>query len=245
MKETVIAFSSFLTKDIQFFSRETGVSIRHKMLGITQAYVTLFLFKLIWGLILFQLEKQGVIPLTKGAGNLDVWIAEVSVSTFVWQVLILAPLLEETAFRGFLQKEPVWLALSLCTLFYLLVCKSLGLEFYSLSMKTAGVMAGSALGYSLLVQGNGWLLTQLAKVIDRGKTWLMWLSAASFAFWHYHNYEFAAAGPLTVLLVLFPLFISGLFFTWTSLRHGFLWGIALHMLTNAIPVLMTLLKFRT
>lgn len=241
MKQLLSGNLFFIPADSTTFSIDYAANVRRKLLGIAKAYFFLLIFEMIWGYLTFYLEKHGIIPLTKGSGNLNAWATKMPISTFIWQVILLAPLLEETAFRGILQRKPSLQALSVTVLVYLLVCKTFGLAFYTLSLSTGLVLAGSTLLWILLYQWNSLLLTELTKRLDRNRSVLIWLSAIGFAFWHYHNYNFDSAGIVTILIILFPLFISGLFFSWASLRYGFIWGILLHILCNALPVMLAVL----
>ncbi len=240
MKQMLADFTSFLQRDISFID-PASANIRFKLLFIVKAFVLLFLFKVIWGFISLQLLKYGLMNQTKGSGDLNTWLSEVSGFEFILQVVILAPILEETAFRGILQRDQSLVAVAVSVLFYLLICKSLNLNFYGLSKATLIVISGSVI-LLLMLYNWSFILTEITKNIDNHKTLLMWLSAVGFAFWHYHNYEFEGAPFYTILLVLFPHFVAGLFFSWTSLRYGFFWGLALHMFNNAIPVFITLIK---
>ncbi|MDQ1089936.1 type II CAAX prenyl endopeptidase Rce1 family protein [Siphonobacter sp. SORGH_AS_1065] len=239
MKEILTDFFSFLRSNSNLVEH-ASVSVRYKCLIIGKAFIALLIFKISWAFFGLQLLKLGIVSQAKGSDGLNSWLSEVSEARFILQVVLLAPLFEELAFRGILQRKKYLFIVSVFILIYLLVSKSFSLNFYTFSGPTIYVLTGSLI-IALILHNWSYLFNKITLWVDSTRRLLIWLSAIGFAFWHYHNYDFDQVPFYTVVLVLFPHFMTGLLVTWLSLRYGFFWGLLLHMINNAIPAFYTLL----
>ncbi len=238
MKQLLTNFVSF-SQGVHCLDRNTDATIGAKLLFIGQALLFIFLFKVVIAIISISLNKYGLIEQTKGSGDLTAWLSETSNTKFILEVVILAPLLEETSFRGILQSDRITITVAFTVLFYLLTCVVAHTDFYSFTIRTISISGISILAGILFHKFAADYLLNVTSDYN-SSIYIIWFSACGFALWHYNNYDFTAARPQTILLALLPHFISGLIFSWTSLMYGLRWSIILHIINNAIPVLITI-----
>lgn len=222
----------------QEVSEETFTSIRTRVIFISKAFLLLLVFKVVIAMINVFLVKIGWIDKILTGENLRIWLSQTSQFNFFLEVIILAPVLEEIAFRGILQRSGSIIKLALSMIFYLSVCKIFRLDFYSISIQTAPVIGIASL---ILLIPQSYMISVTKKLnkplVHRC---MLWISALLFAFWHYYNHDFSEARIQTIAMTLLPHVLSGLIFSWTSLRFGLQWSLSLHIINNLVPVLMTL-----
>lgn len=146
-------------------------------------------------------------------------------------VVLGAPIIEETAFRGWLSGRPGPIAAIL-----LLV---IGGVWAALNhFATAGLIgAGVAAIIAAVVL---WALRRRPPLawFQRHFGWLFWGSALAFAAMHLSN--FSAAGPAMLPLVL-PQFVLALFLGYLRVNRGLWTSITMHMLHNAFFIGLILL----
>ncbi|OMP13632.1 CAAX amino terminal protease [Corchorus olitorius] len=196
------------------------------MLVVNTLVAGLQMMMLRWG-ITEPIRSSGVIPeYMKGMPRYRI----------VLEIVLLAPVLEETAFRGILQNNERWFRIALVSLAYLIICRIFGLNFYELSWATIGILCAASL---LLFMRKKYT----AKIIDAKtrtpfRLILIWLSAVAFGFWHYYNFDFSQAGIITIAVSLMPFAINGLLLSYVAVKNGLSWSILLHVANNAWPMLL-------
>ncbi|QMW01218.1 CPBP family glutamic-type intramembrane protease [Spirosoma foliorum] len=240
MKQLFINFFDFL-QGASYLDKDINIGAIYKILFIGKAIGLIFLFKVIIGFLSLLLNKYGLIDPSKGSGDLTSWLSETSNSQFILEVVILAPFFEEFAFRGIIQSNRLTLTLAFIVISYLIICILNRANFYSLTARTLPIGIFSILiGFFF----HKYISYYLANLTSNYKIniYIIWLSAFLFSLWHYNNYDFTNARPQTILLALLPHLISGLFFSWTSLMYGLKWSIILHIINNAIPVLIIIFR---
>lgn len=216
-----------------------------KILFISKVLLLIYIIRLGFSLVNTILYKFELIGTTRGAGELSSWLNESSLPTFVLQVVILAPLFEEVAFRGILQPNHKLVAIAIGMLTYLVLCVGSQTSFYVPSKQTLWILSVSLFMFftSLyMLQAKSMQLWATNPISQQTKIYLIWLSACGFALWHYNNFNFETARVQTIIFTLLPLLIAGLIFSWISIRYGLLWSIGMHIINNLIPVLFTLRK---
>lgn len=154
----------------------------------------------------------------------------------LWVVLILPPILEETAFRLPLKRRRIYIALSATVVAFFLSASVFSTMVYEVTWPRLAVCA--AIGGAVWIWGY--------KLVARinYKVWF-WLLAAIFAVLHIINYDLSAmhAGEwLRVTLKEAVKIPSALMFSYARLRHGFAVTVLLHFITNfSMYILGTLL----
>lgn len=237
MKSIFGEFVIFLQYD-QFTSPQSRLTTWHKIVFTSRALILLLSIKIGIAVLSFLLTRGHFIDDLGRHNILQPWLAQGSTLDFLVEVVLVAPLLEELAFRGLLQPDIrlVWMGVS--SLLYVLISRSLNIDYYSLSQTSLAVLTGS-LGCTWLLKRPLGCFRQWVSSPTRFQT-LIWVSALGFAGLHYGNYPLSGVRPQTVVAALFPHFVAGLFLSWVSLRNGLGWSIGLHMLNNALPALLIL-----
>lgn len=235
MKLIIRDFFSFLTG-----KSNLAESKNRTILWLVVGYSLLLIAVLIHSLIKSILLKLNLITLVDGAGSPDKWIAETSLLVFAIQVGILAPLYEEFAFRGILVKNKIVVAFSLVIFIFLMTCKITDTRFYSVSLKS--ILIFTTTFFVVLIFYNK--IVPLVKLFaSKNLKWLIYLSAAGFAIWHYNNFDFSNATNFTILFTLSRYFFQGLVFCWISNRKDLNHSILLHIIYNGLPVLIAFVKY--
>lgn len=198
----------------------------------------LLLINVLVAMLQMLLLRWGVITETKSSGIIPAYLRNKQTYQVIIEIVLLAPLLEETAFRGLLQHNRWWLRLSLISLSYLITCRIFQLNFYLLTWYTASILLFSFL--TLLLSGRQ--INAMIMFANRQSTRiiLIWLSAILFSLWHYYNFDFSQAGILTVLISLLPFLINGLLLSYVAAKNGLAWSILMHLVNNAWPLLIWL-----
>jgi membrane protease YdiL (CAAX protease family) len=174
------------------------------------------------------LRASMISPVTSG-GVIPAYMRNMS-GVRVWtEIVLLAPIFEETAFRGILQTNNRIFQLSLSMAFYLLVCKCFHLNFYELTYGTAFVIVMAAC--------LSFLRIAVPEHINIRRS-ILFSSLLAFTFWHYDNFHFHQANLLTIGISLLPFFLNGCILTYVSMRYGLGWSIIIHMFNNAWPLLL-------
>lgn len=190
--------------------------------------------------LLFQilLSRFGIIQPVKSSGMIPEYMGSMSKFRVITEIVILAPVLEETAFRGLIQRNPRWFRISLVSIFYLSFCRIFGINFYEFSISTGLVFLGSTI--TLLIPTN---MIDLAINMLQKRVYsliLIWGGAISFGLWHYYNFDFNNIGIITVIATLLPFMINGLLLGYVVAKNGLQWSILLHMANNLWPLILWL-----
>lgn len=190
--------------------------------------------------LLFQilLSRFGIIQPVKSSGMIPEYMGSMSKFKVITEIVILAPVLEETAFRGLIQRNSTWLRVSLVSIFYLSVCRIFGINFYEFSSSTGLVLLGSTSTLLIPTKTIDLAINILQKRAYR--LILIWGGAITFGLWHYYNFDFNNIGILTVMATLLPFTINGLLLGYVVAKNGLQWSILLHMANNLWPLIIWL-----
>jgi membrane protease YdiL (CAAX protease family) len=218
-------------------TQESKVYIEKNSLSwLTSGYILLLFFKFLFGIIKIILVKNNLITSTTGPGSPDQWIAETSFFTFSLQVVILAPIYEEFAFRGIFQKNHTIIKFSLITILFLLSSTILSSHIYEVTLKGLIILTLMATFIFLLSTET---IEKIELFFGKNVYFKVIVFSILFALWHYGNFDFSNANPFAIFYTFLPHFVSGLIFSWISLKKGFLFGLILHVINNLTLVLIT------
>jgi len=190
--------------------------------------------------LLFQilLTKFGIIEPVKSSGMIPDYMKSMSKFQIITEIVILAPILEETAFRGLLEKNSRWFRISLASIFYLFICRIFGVNFYEFSISTALALLGSMICLFIPTDNIKSAIIKLQKRVYR--LILIWGGAFAFGLWHYYNFDFNHIDIGTVIATLLPFMINGLLLAYVVMKNGLQWSILLHMANNLWPLMIWL-----
>lgn len=144
----------------------------------------------------------------------------------LWVVLILPPVLEETAFRLPLKRKKLYIALSSAAIMFFISAIIFSTKVYDVTWERLLLCAIIALiawfwGYKLVSKVNF-------------KTWL-WILVLSFSILHIINYDLNTmdiGGWIRVVLKEAVKIPSALMFSYVRIKHGFGTSVALHFSIN-------------
>lgn len=190
--------------------------------------------------LLFQilLTSFGVIQPVESSGMIPEYMKSMSTFQVIAEIVILAPVLEETAFRGLLEKNSRWFRISVVSISYLLICRIFGINFYEFSSSTALAILGST--FILLVPTKN-ICSAINMLQKRAyRLILIWGGAFAFGLWHYYNFDFNNTDIVTILTTLLPFMINGLLLAYVVAKNGLQWSIFLHMANNLWPLIIFL-----
>ncbi|WP_423140938.1 type II CAAX prenyl endopeptidase Rce1 family protein [Parablastomonas sp. CN1-191] len=139
-------------------------------------------------------------------------------------VVIAAPVVEETVFRGWLSGRPGHIAAIVVLLAGAAWMVALRMSVYGLAGMGVAALLAIAAAWALRRQRTfGWF--------QRHFGWFFWGSALTFAALHLSN--FGAAGPAMLPLVM-PQFVLALFLGYLRVTRGLWTSMLMHMLHNSI-----------
>lgn len=207
---------------------------------IIAGYILLFSIVAIHSLMKTLLFKYNIITTVDGNGSPKSWIAESSLLIFVLQVGILAPLLEEFAFRGVLLKKYNIVLISLVILLYLVGCVICSVGFYSITLKSTIIFITVLL---LIYSLKNKIISPIIHFTTKYSLGLIYFSAICFALWHYNNFDFSQANTITFIFTMSRFFFCGLVFCWISNRKGLRASLMLHILNNSLPVVLAIYDY--
>ncbi len=198
----------------------------------------MFIIILFLSLIQLLLSHWEIIDPIKSQGMVPSYMKSMSTFQIILEIAFLAPLLEETAFRGPLQYNPTLFKIALFSLSYLIICRIADLNFYELSLPTTGVLAISSL--YLLISKK--IIIRIIHYLKKGffRTCLIWCSAFAFGLWHYYNFDFSQSNFLTIIVYLLPFMLNGLLLSYVAIKNGLLWSFILHVVNNLWPLILWL-----
>lgn len=210
-------------------------------LWLISSYVLLLSFKIFLLTLKTTFTRLDLMTSTDGAGLPEQWIAETSIYTFALQVAILAPVLEEFAFRGILIQSKKIIKLSVIFILYLISCKATETSIYTFSTESVIILI---LSIFLTLFFENKVTSNVQEFTRNNLRWLVYFNSALFALWHYGNFDFAKADIFTIIFTLLPHFTSGLVFSWFAMRRGFEFGLLLHFMNNLVPVIIAFINHR-
>ncbi|GHE32072.1 CPBP family glutamic-type intramembrane protease [Sphingobacterium griseoflavum] len=218
---------------------EVPKNFKRRALVLLKVLVFFYALKLLWSAAQLFLVQHHIISDAKGTDGSTMVLSESGAFAFILEFVLLAPLLEELAFRGILQKKPALAAAGLSTIFLCILILLFRIQIYSISAASITSIFAAAAVYLILVRSPR-LLQEILIVRNRHMRGILWLSAIAFSFWHFYNFDFTQSSPLTIAWYLAPHFIVAWLLSWVSLRYGFFTAYALHMCNNLLPTLFIL-----
>ena len=144
----------------------------------------------------------------------------------LWVVLIMPPILEETAFRLPLKRKRLYITLSCTTIMFFVSAIIFSTKVYDVTWERLLLCAIIAL--TAWFYGYKWV----SKV--NFKTWL-WILVLSFSILHIINYDLSTmdiGGWIKVILKEAVKIPSALMFCYVRIKHGFGTSVALHFAVN-------------
>lgn len=199
---------------------------------------TMLLVALFTSLFQILLIKFGIIEPVPSSGIIPDYMKSMSKFQVITEIVILAPILEETAFRGLLEKNSRWFRISLVSIFYLFICRLFGINFYEFSSSTGLALLGSMVCLLIPTENIKSTIIKLQKRAYR--LILIWCGAFAFGLWHYYNFDFNHIDIVTVIATLLPFMINGLLLAYVVTKNGLQWSILLHMVNNLWPLIIWL-----
>ncbi|MVN91565.1 CPBP family glutamic-type intramembrane protease [Mucilaginibacter aquatilis] len=198
--------------------------------------ISLFAVSFLIALVQMLLARWNFISTVPSHGPIPQYLREQPRYRIFLEIVLIAPILEESAFRGILQRKFSYFRIGVITLIYLLTCKVLSLNFYLITIETIVILSTVV----LVVFFSKKKLYMSMRWCNRPDVypWLLWISAFGFGLWHYHNFNFDQANLGAIMINLLPFAVNGLIFAYVSLRAGLWWSIGLHTLNNAWPLLL-------
>ncbi|MXN91132.1 CPBP family intramembrane metalloprotease [Flavobacterium sp. Sd200] len=189
-------------------------------------------------LLQMLLVRLGITDAVKSTGMIPDYMRTMPSYRIILEIVILAPLLEETAFRGVLQRRVIWFKTGIFSLTYLMVCRILELNFYEVTLATSLIFCVASFTFLLREKS----ILPIIAMFDRPplRAMTIWCSAIAFGFWHYYNFDFSDASFFTILISLLPFIINGLLLSYVAVKGGLPLSILLHMANNAWPLLFWL-----
>jgi membrane protease YdiL (CAAX protease family) len=206
------------------------------------------LFKAILFMVLVNLAFAIVMLIAKTLGFsalIDIyknqqWPTGFDKTTLLIYIVLVGPIVEEFAFRGWFTSNRNLSLISLMALSYYFwtILGIHTLTGYKTIVYTALVLLSGAIIYRFLPS-----VISFIKLHSRS---LAIVSISAFASIHLFNFNLRSAVPqptliVAIMIILIPYFLKGLALMWARVRLGLVWSIVLHVMNNAL-VLVHLLR---
>lgn len=159
-------------------------------------------------------------------------IADISSTLPLWSVLLLPPLLEETAFRLPLKRKRSFITLSVTLIIFIASAPLFSSRVYEIVWPKMALSAAVAI--TLWCGGYRWI-----QKIDF-RAWF-WLLAISFSLLHLINYDLETLNFTQWVRIILKEAIKlpgALILGYTRLRHGFAPAVTFHLLNNLFPFIL-------
>ncbi len=162
--------------------------------------------------------------------------------SFVFAVMVMAPLMEEGLFRGLLKPKAGQLAVVTCLLMGYVVGHNYGAWPIS-KLVQAPVAVALLAGLPLLVYNHLRVpgrLIRVERLWQRHFKLIFYLVAIAFGLIHLSNYQHLTTWHYLLAPVLtLPQLFAGFYLGYVRMKYGIWYGITLHALWNAIPASLT------
>jgi len=155
-------------------------------------------------------------------------------------VAIVAPLIEEIAYRLPLIFNKLFIALSAGTLTFIWISKlyyqTMVFSAEGLLYKSSFALCAGVLVYLLLKNKNIFIKVQL---FWKNKfRWIVYTSVLLFGYMHLFNYEIKIWTLLFSPFLVLPQINSGIITSYIRIRYGFIYALAKHSLWNLVVVVL-------
>lgn len=150
----------------------------------------------------------------------------------LWVILLLPPVLEETAFRLPLKRKRIFTALSAAAVAFIVTASVFSTKVYDVTWPRAAACA--VIGLAFWLWGYKWI-----RRVDF-RVWF-WFMALLFSILHVMNYGADITGAEEWLRVIFrecAKLPSALILGYIRLKHGFMVSVAIHFFNNLIPFVL-------
>lgn len=154
-------------------------------------------------------------------------------------LVIVFPLMEEIAFRLYLEFKPILLSFSISmatyyfTTFIIFNTYITDINNHFLIRFSLSLSLGS-IAFIILKKNAHYINT----FWHNNFRWIFYFSILVFGLVHIINYELNIGSVLLAPIIVLPQLISGTFFGFIRIRYGFIYGYLAHVLNNSIPFLM-------
>jgi len=180
----------------------------------------------------------GLNEIFKNHKNMEIF-NEVPLVLVTFLMVFFAPILEELIFRLHL-KYRRWVINILLPL-AIIIISTLLIDTNS-SIITIGVILIGLIILTLFIIFNLKITTCLEQVWNKKFNLVFYISTILFALIHITNYELSVTVLLLTPILILPQFISGFLIGYLRVKSGFIWGVTLHMVGNAILILPILIS---
>lgn len=163
-------------------------------------------------------------------------------TTFLIVVIIIGPVIEEVAFRGFVTKNRILAVLSMTgiiTLCSFTLVAYLPVRISEDAQVFSGIAAMSAVGALLYFLNKH--REELINFIEMHHYKLIHCSMLAFALMHIPNHDISNAslpGLLHLPFVLLQYYAYAIAFTYIRIKNGLYWSIGAHMFVNGVASLL-------
>lgn len=160
-------------------------------------------------------------------------------------LIILFPVLEELAFRGWFTGKKILAGVSLTVtcfyLFYILLFRWFDGGFGLTLNEKIAVIAFALVLSSIFIFRR---IDKIMDIISKRNSLLILISVCAFASIHILNYSgqgFGIRHLLALAVIILPHFFSGYIYTYLRINNGLHWSVALHVVNNSLILIPTLL----
>lgn len=205
----------------------------------------LFLFPIIWILsmgflftVLFILNQLGFeMPEINGVGGKAIAEKQLSLPMMFIAGAIVAPILEEVQFRLPLKFNQVFIPTAIAL--YYFSHHVLTLNFYSGNFDFQSIATETGIAIVLFIGTHlflkiGKIKTLIKRVYKKHFGILFYIITITFGILHYNGSELS----IYILGVTMPQIIMGIFLGYFRLKLGFFYGLMLHIIWNAMGILI-------
>lgn len=208
---------------------------------LIKSWLFIFSIKILSFLIVFVLRKTNLVVI-KNVG-LSNWANDSNIYVFIFQVLIIAPIMEELLFRGILKDNIYLLSISVAVFVFFSIKIYYHKSFYDLDEKFVFAFTASLIVMiGMIILCNFTSTAVIITSLYSSKTYLLLLIAISsllFALLHCTNFNYRNISSISLILALLPHFISGIVYSIICLKYGIGYSILLHISVNLFPVMLT------
>jgi membrane protease YdiL (CAAX protease family) len=168
--------------------------------------------------------------------------ADKGLFTIILMSVIIAPIMEEITFRGWLIYNRIAIAIVPAVLFVYFISPHIFHQklFDEMTNTIISLFTGTILSlctYFLLKK----IEIHLIKLWNKNTRILLFISAVLFGYVHIFNYNITLNLILFSPFILLPFIVGGLIIGYIRIRMGFFWGLTYHVTNNLIPILITIL----
>lgn len=220
------------------YSTNNALTLGQKIEGTWTMFVVKFVLMVIVGVsigIFFDAEN-----LTKSS------MAErFSPMALMFVTLFALPMMEEIEVRLSLKFKPLFLALTLSMIGYVIASKT----FYEAKLSDINDHFVERLMILLAILILTYPLFSIPKIKrnldlfwERNFRWIFYFLCVGFAWMHIFNYELTWEHLLLMPIITLDKLVSGFCYGYTRMSYGFIYSFAIHMLNNSLGFIVAMLS---